>query len=274
MRGNVPSVSAGSTTMCRQGAAIAPTLPLPGRSHAYAPKPRDLRMLRQKGPRDLLVSEIASQRAVENVPEQTMGYDARDYGNDFAEHWPEERRNDFLYRMDVHKVLSVDTTVWPSIFTELRESLPVHLESLALGDLWAEERALQKAVSQKAERGPVPMFRTIRVTLALDGAETRHPASGALTKTMEMPSQGGEWQFVGFDVADAYLLSALTNCGFLPGQDKAEALRREWAPHLNEFHLFAELSAASAFRRFSDVRLASDHAPTFVYGIHILELKQ
>jgi len=211
------------------------------------------------------------QLAVENAPEQTMGYDAR-YCIDFAEHWPEERRNDFLYRTDVREVLSVDTTVWPSMFADLREPLPAHLESLAPCGLWAEERALRKAV---AECGPVPAVQTIKVTLAWDGAETRHPASGQLAHIVEAPSQGGEWQFVGFDVGDAYLLSVLTNCGLPPGHDKAEAVRRrEWAPHLNEFHLFSELSAASAFRRFSDVRLASDHAPTFVYGIHVLKLKQ
>lgn len=212
-----------------------------------------------------------SQQAVQDVPEQTMGYDARDDGGDFAEHWAEERRNNFLYRMDVRKVLSVDTTVWPSIFRDLREPLPAHRESLALGELWAKEGELRKAVSLRAEGGPVHAFRTIMVTLAWDGAETRHPASDALVDWVEAPRQGGDWQFAGFDVADAYLLSALTNCGFLPGQDNAEAMRLEWAPHLNEFHLFSELSAASAFRHFSDVRLASDHAPTFVYGIHILK---
>ena len=214
-----------------------------------------------------------SQLAVENVPEQAMGYDAR-YCIDFAEHWPEERRKDFLYRRDVRKVLSVDTTVWPSLFADLPEPSPAHLESLAPCGLWAEERALRKAVSERAQRGPMPAVRTIKVTLACDGAETRHPASGQLAHIVEAPSQGGEWQFVGFDVGDAYLLSALTNCGFLSGHDNAEALRREWAPQLNEFHLFSELSAASAFRRFSDVRLASDHAPTFVYGIHILKPNQ
>lgn len=207
--------------------------------------------------------------AVEDVPEQAMGYDAR-YCIDYVEHWPEERRNDFLYRTDVGKVLSVDTTVWPSIFADLPEPLPAHLESLAPCGLWAEERALRKAVSQRAERGSVPAVRMIKVTLAGDGVETRHPASGQLAHIVEAPSQVGDWQFVGFDVADAYLLSVLTNCGFLSGYDNAEALRREWAPHLNEFHLFPALSAATAFRRFSDFRLASDHAPTFVYGIHIL----
>lgn len=212
------------------------------------------------------------QLAVESAPEQTMGYDAR-YCIDFVEHWPEERQNNFLYRTDVRTVLSVDTTVWPSMFAELPELLPAHLRSLAPCGLWAEERALRKAVSQSAECGPVPAVRTIKVTLAWDGALTRHPASSQLAHIVEAPSQGGDWQFVGFDVGDAYLLSALTNCGFLSGHDHAEALRREWAPHLNEFHLFSHLSAASAFRRFSDVRLASDHAPTFVYGIHLRKLK-
>lgn len=220
------------------------------------------------------MSEIAiGQLAVESAFEQTMGYDAR-YCIDFDEHWPGERQNDYLYRTDVRKVLSVDTTVWPSLFADLPEPLPAHLRSLAPCGLWAEERALRKAVSDSAERGAVLAVQTIKVTLARDGAETRHPAIDQLAHIVEEASgQGGDWQFVGFDVGDAYLLSVLTNCGFLSGYDQAEALRREWAPHLNEFHLFSELSAASAFRRFSDVRLASDHAPTFVYGIHLATRK-
>lgn len=134
-----------------------------------------------------------SQRAVENVPEEIMGYNARDYGD---EQWPEERRNDFLYRLEVRKVLSVDTTVWPSIFADLREPSPAHVRSLAHCGLWAEERALRKEISLRATRGPVPAFRTIRVTLAWDGAETRHSASSALANLVEAPSisaNGSSW---------------------------------------------------------------------------------
>ncbi len=190
-----------------------------------------------------------------NKAEQTIGYDARVAGNDGSQDWPEERRESFLYRLDVRKVFSVDTAVWPSLFSGLPQPLPGQLESLAPGDLWAKQRALRKAVRLRASIGPLPPFQTIMVTLVAEGAQTLHPANTP-------------WQFAGYDVADAYLLSALTNCGFLPGHDNPESLRREWAPHLNEFHLFSQLSAASAFRRFSDVRLANDHAPTFVYGIY------
>lgn len=104
----------------------------------------------------ICLSEIAmSQLAAEDVPERTMGYDARDC-DDFAEHWPEERRKNFLYRTDVRTVLSVGTTVWPSLFADLLEPLPAHLQSLAPRGLWADPRWLRNAVSQRAERGHVP----------------------------------------------------------------------------------------------------------------------
>jgi hypothetical protein len=206
-----------------------------------------------------------------NTKEQAVGYDARDYRDDFATLWPEKRRQEFLYRLDVRKVLSVDPRVWPSVFAALKQPPPSHQESVQ--ELWASENAVRSALSASVLREALPAFRTTVVTLIWDGAESRYPLAGQLGELVNPPSNNAAWQLVGFDVADVFLLSALSNCGFLPGYDDADALRKQWAPHLNEFHLFSQPETASAFRRASDVRLGDDHAPTFVYGIHILKLE-
>ena len=72
------------------------------------------------------------------------------------------------------------------------------------------------------------------------------------------------WEFLGFDVADEWLLSGLSNCGY---GDDAEPLRREWAGHLNGHHLFDNLDKAIEFEALTDKRV-EEHAPFFIYGIY------
>jgi hypothetical protein len=200
--------------------------------------------------------------------EQIVGYDGRDYRDDYESLWPTQRREQFLYRLDVKKVLSVDVKVWPSIFAELGQS--ARPDQAAMQDLWAALRSLQQALSRAVPKLVAFPFRTVAVTFVNDGTKNLHPTLEQVAALVDPNAISPDWQFVGYDVADAWLLSALTNCGFLSGYDDVEKLRKDWAPHLNEFHLFGDLKAASAFRQMSDQRLASDHAPTFVYGIRIL----
>lgn len=211
------------------------------------------------------MSSIAS--AVASPSEQVVGYDARDYRADFSELWPAPRRDQFLYRLDVKKVLSVDTRVWPAVLASM--NFPLQYQA-ALQYLWANAQELRDALSQVGHATPLLPFRTVAITLVAEGAESIHPAASSLTGLVQPPQLEPQWRLLGYDVADAWLLSALTNCGFLPGHDDVDTLRRSWAPYLNEFHLFSDPAAASAFRKMSDQRLAQDHAPTFVYGLWLV----
>lgn len=204
---------------------------------------------------------------VSSDTEQIVGYDARDYRDDYQSLWPLPRREQFLYRFDVKKVLSVDVRVWPTIFASLGQQVRPH--QAAMQDLWASSGNLQRALSQAVT--DLAVFRTVAITLVDDGTKSIHPTREKVVGLVDPDAISRDWQFLGYDVADAWLLSALTNCGFLPGYDDVGRLRQEWAHHLNQFHLFDKLEAASAFRQMSDQRLASDHAPTFVYGIRIIK---
>ena len=84
--------------------------------------------------------------------------------------------------------------------------------------------------------------------------------------------RGADWVFLGYDVADEYMLSVLSNCGFPPGLENVAELRAEWGPRLNEFHLFRSLDDAILFKRFKDPRLRQEHAPPcFVFGLWIVK---
>jgi hypothetical protein len=76
------------------------------------------------------------------------------------------------------------------------------------------------------------------------------------------------WSFLGFDVADAGLLSGLANCGYPDHQVLLEA-RKKWFNRLNEWHLFQEENAARSFREEVAIRVP-EHAPFFVYGLWVM----
>lgn len=75
-----------------------------------------------------------------------------------------------------------------------------------------------------------------------------------------------EAEFVGYDIADYYLLSGLMNCGFTE-EERQRAAR--WIPHLNRRHLFDSYEPAMAFKHETDDRVP-EHAPFFVFGLWLL----
>jgi hypothetical protein len=109
--------------------------------------------------------------------EQIVGYDARDLRNDFDSLWPPQRREQFLYRLDVKKVLSVDLRVWPSVFTAAGTPAPPH--QTAMQDLCADRVCLQDPLTKAPALSPFPPFCTIGVALVDDGAVMMWPMLGS-----------------------------------------------------------------------------------------------
>jgi hypothetical protein len=204
------------------------------------------------------------------VEERMVGYDAREYWVNFEERWPEPVRQSYLYRLDVLKPLSVDTLVWPTIFEAEGRAAPTGFNGFK--DFWADFFELQAAVTRAYQEKPMRAWRMVAATLLL----------GAYCKDDDVPwssrmppanpaERGTNWEFVGYDVADQWMLSGLSNCGFLPGAADVQVLRAEWGPRLNKFHLFRTFDDAVRFKHFSDRRLPDDHAPFFVYGLWIVK---
>jgi hypothetical protein len=166
--------------------------------------------------------------------------------------------------------LSIDPRVWPSVFDldELGRP-PSHF---GYQSLWADLIALRRAVTMFFEKEPLKPFRTIAVTLLLgEYCERDRVDWDSLIPPPNPDRRADDWLFLGYDVGDMWMLSALSNCGFLPGLDDAEALRRRWGPLLNKYHLFDEIEPAVDFKHFSDERLKGDHAPCFVFGLWVVQ---
>ncbi|CAN91996.1 MULTISPECIES: hypothetical protein [Sorangium] len=182
-------------------------------------------------------------------PVVLYGFDARLRLDAEDPQWTQDRRERYLLRPDLPRVLSVDRLVWPAV--------PAALTTDGLApDYFSDLGALRRRCDGAAAI----------IALAVSEHDER-------ARALEIPCQPAEidpaWRLLGWDVADSGLISGLSNCGFLPDTD-VTALRRDYGPRLNEHGLFRERADAEAFRTLSDARV-KEHAPFFVHRILLVE---
>jgi hypothetical protein len=78
------------------------------------------------------------------------------------------------------------------------------------------------------------------------------------------------FQEFGYDVADRYLLSGLSNCMLSP--EELGNLRKNWAERINEFGLFSKAGDAVTYASVCDLNIP-EHAPFFAYRVRRIEVK-
>lgn len=198
--------------------------------------------------------------------ELLLGFDAREMWLDGETLWDENRRNDYLFRPDVAKPLSTDTIVWPSVFdTSLGPQSWVGYQ-----DLYSDLESLQGALNVVRASRVKPCY-VISITLTTEGLEKQEQEEWNAMMPPPTPAvRSSEWSLLGYDVSDRWLLSGLSNCGFLPAAENVQQLRDKWGSHLNKFHLFDGIERAREFKQFSDERV-KEHAPFFVFGIWLIQ---
>ena len=179
--------------------------------------------------------------------EATIGFDLRSIVSDPS--WTADRRTSYLLRRDVPSVRSVDTLVWERPPGLPPPPVPEGLWP-NLSDLYAAAGALDRAgvvavriTAFPEEDGPTP--------------ESPDPTGPAVER----------YDLLGYDVADYWQLSGLTNCGYSP--EEAASLAPVWAPLLNEWHLFDNPDDAEAYADVTEKRVP-EHAPFYAYGIYQL----
>jgi hypothetical protein len=178
--------------------------------------------------------------------EETIGYDLRSIVPDPS--WTVDRRTSYLLRRDVASVRSVDTLVWERPPGLPRPLVPEGLWP-NLSDLFAAAGALDRAgvvavrITAFGEDEPTP--------------ESLDPIGPAAER----------YDLLGYDVADYWQLSGLTNCGYSP--EEAASLAPVWAPRLNQWHLFDDPDDAEAYADVTEKRVP-EHAPFYAYGIYQL----
>jgi hypothetical protein len=178
--------------------------------------------------------------------EETIGFDLRSIVPDPS--WTADRRTSYLLRRDVPSVRSIDTLVWERPPVLPRPPVPEGLWS-NLSDLFAAAGALDRAgvvavrITAFGEDEPTP--------------ESLDPIGPAAER----------YDLLGYDVADYWQLSGLTNCGY--SSEEAASLAPVWAPRLNQWHLFDNPEDATAYADVTEKRVP-EHAPFYAYGIYQL----
>jgi hypothetical protein len=179
--------------------------------------------------------------------------------------WDSERRGRFLFRQDIECILSVDSTVWPSVF-DTADGLVRPDWTGYVQDIWDNLPALSRVVRPMALLG-LDSVHFIAIELVgsscskgeFDNWCGRVPDVGPENLT-SLPHE-----FLGYDVADYFLLSGLTNC-----QISNRSNISYWPPLLNKNHLFRELDSAIEFKNETN-RVVPEHAPFFVFALWQIE---
>lgn len=174
----------------------------------------------------------------------TIGYDNREPLDLLVRQWNQNRRDEHLINPLVTYPLSVDFYVWAP--------LVAHSSKLPCGLYTEYNRSLEDL--------GVPIAITVWDSRGKD-------YFAAICEGLLSESRLDNWTFLGYDIADQYFVSALSNCGV---GEEDELTKQKWVKCVNDWGLISEESEASEFRDWSDQRVR-EHAPFFVYGLYVVD---
>jgi hypothetical protein len=196
--------------------------------------------------------------------EQLLGFDIRETGSQMDAIWSPSRKDTFLLRTDVTKVLSVDRYVWPKVAPGVDKNVRAPRQWRDLG-LWENLQQLREYLQQNRDAVQQP-YQVIAITLLPDALPVEEQEVWASLAPTVPASLSKEWAFLGYDIADEGFISGLSNCGY---EANELHLRDGWSPYLNDRHLFPEKEQALKFKRMTDQRVP-EHAPFCIYGLYSL----
>jgi hypothetical protein len=191
-----------------------------------------------------------------------LGYDIREpAGWTGATSWTPARRSAFLLRPDVLQPLSVDRGVWPQATKMLNEASPLML--------WGSVSEALDAFASTCSGAPF----VIEIAI-VDISEVPQDWINAFQGTLHPEKDqrtGLDFVEYGYDVADQYLLSGLSNC--MLSAVELENVRSHWAQRLNHYGLFRKRTDAAEFTKVCNVHVP-EHAPFFSYRLRRVAIQR
>jgi hypothetical protein len=190
-----------------------------------------------------------------------MGYDAR-RTTPPSQLANNAYRESYLYRFDAVNLSSVDTAIWPSVFDAGDGPALPRPAYVGPQGLWSDFHALSRAVEKSTVDVSIIAIQYVP-TAATEKSLFEWLATTEPTTSLDASA---DWTFIGYDVADRFMVSSLLNCGL--GSERHEIRLRDALVKdcVNERHLFRRLTDADSFVAISDDRIR-EHAPFFVYAV-------
>jgi hypothetical protein len=178
----------------------------------------------------------------------------------------------FLLKRGIDLPMSVDSTIWPSIFSyrsegeaNLPEQVVVDKGVASINcedELWTDLALMKAYAASNRTNGLVV---AIEIYVPPDADVDEVPSSRLFLnfKPMKLPSQ---FQLLGFDVAGVTCVSGMLSCCY----DNAErsTLMPFWSSRINEHGLISTYSDAVVFRRLTEER-SDDPDPFFVFALYV-----
>ncbi len=207
------------------------------------------------------------------MEEKIIGYDVR-------EMWF-TNKHDFIKDERFEKVLSIDASIWPSIFNtgdypdingkergkyglgtvELPSSLSVvGINKPLWNDLVGMQNYLKKHYVKSGK-----LYWVVAITICLQDSEQK------LKERKEWPYYSktvpetlkNDWMLVGYDLTSCYSESVISSCY---KSDRRTKGLFELDKNINEYMLFTNIAKASEFRRIQDT-MGQFESPHLIYGI-------
>jgi hypothetical protein len=196
--------------------------------------------------------------------ETLIGFDAREMWLDNDAWWAIERRKIFLLNRATIKPLAADHAVWPSMFDlNATLSLSIPQDIRWQNGLWSSLEQLEAILKPCIDRSEFPYW-LVGITQYRedDNEELLFEMGDDTTSLIDK-----NWDFLGFDVYDGTLLSALLNFG---GDEQDMQHRAEkFASKLNEHHLFSKPEDAFEYRQWCNtIHDFVVHGPFYIFGLY------
>lgn len=203
-----------------------------------------------------------------------LGFDVRARAHCYVmNRWSNADRDLYLLRPEIKWPLSVDETVWPSLFhyDEIGDvgmlnkifATPQSVSHKATG-LWPNLETMNAFL---AIHGQVSMNGWVKVGVVLmhDDTISKSEYWNAVLDDVPDGTLPDDWKFLGYDIADQYMVSGLVNCGYT-SEEKPD-IQAKWSARLNDYGLLEHVDDAIEFRGITEQR-ASEHKPFYMYGIY------
>jgi len=137
--------------------------------------------------------------------------------------WSESRRARFLIRPEVQIPVSVDRAVWPAAVESPRDENPLNL--------WNSISGMLNSVPEGAGSTEAPVPIQIGALVDERSSQYWHPIFDGYLRRGEDRDVRFVTEELGYDVADQYLLSGISNC--MLSTEELTNIRKKWAERIN-----------------------------------------
>jgi|SRR5579884_84926 len=183
-----------------------------------------------------------------------LGFDLRQPLAGQIDSWTKVRRAEYLIRPEIATPISVDRCVWPAVSVNTDDQYPLFL--------WGSMTELREHSLHPLEGGV--MIDIAALPSTEDSLNYWQRIMFGRADTDKDSSPQYEVEIFGYDVADRYLVSGLSNCRF--SDSEMGHIRHDWSWAINVWGLFDRPDLATSFAALCN-SLIPEHEPFEAYRL-------